>query len=102
MMANDFVTRRERALHAHITSVETAAKQWAHRSSNGGLVWRVATELLDDVWCEWRHASVRPNWHAHGVIRAITTLGDAVGDAAVAGAVTIALGALADYTEPEA
>lgn len=100
-MPTDLVNVRERAMHAHITAVENAAKEWAKHSTDGALIWQVATECLDDVWAEWRHASTYERWSPHGVVRALNSLSSAIGDAAVAAAVTAAVGAIAAYAEPQ-
>lgn len=94
------VFARERIIHPLLQAVDKQVEQWARQSTNGALVWDVATEYLHSVWAEWELVYDRDTWYgASAVLSALDKLAAMTECAAVSAAVEAAKTAISNHTE---
>lgn len=94
------VDARERIIHPLLRAVENQVEQWARQSTNGALVWDVATDCLHNVWAEWELVYDRNAWYgASAVLAALDKLAAMTEYAAVSAAVDAAKAAITNYIE---
>lgn len=94
------VTKRENRLHPMLVAVESKVEAWARQSTNGALVWEVATDHVPAMWSEWELIYDRDVWYGgSGLIAALDRLAAVTNDAQVAEAVSAAKNGVIAYSE---